>query len=102
MATAIGWFRPTEWREDGRELYFVRGTDGALFAVPIALSPELAPGEPELLFQDDNLAFRGHRYDVTPDGQRFLVPKVLEGSKSVIRVVDNWFAELKAFEGGAQ
>jgi len=88
------------WRGDGREIYYVDAT-GSLFVVPITLTPEFSPGRPERLFNHaETLQARGHRYDVTPDGQRFLVVKVLERSKSVIRVVDNWFTELRQLEGG--
>jgi len=86
------------WRADGRELYYV-DLEGTFFAVPVTLAPELAPGRPERLFtHPENLSRRGRSYDVTPDGQRFVVVKVLKKEKTVIRLVDNWFTELRDLE----
>ena len=85
------------WRGDGREMYYV-DSDGALFAVPVDYTPEFTAGAPERLFDAETLRGRGHRYDVTPDGQRFLVVKQIEPTRRVIRVVDNWFSELHELE----
>ena len=56
-----------------------------------------APGAAHELFTDERaFAGRGHRYDVAPDGQRFVVVETLEESPPpVIRVVQNWFAEFR-------
>jgi len=35
------------------------------------------------------------QYDISPDGQRFLMIKAVEGSTGQINVILNWFEELK-------
>lgn len=56
-----------EWRGDGRELFFYG--ENALQSVAIRTEPEFQAGTPTVLFERPSL----HDYDVTPDGQRFLV-----------------------------
>ncbi|HBY64394.1 MAG TPA: hypothetical protein DEH78_31625 [Solibacterales bacterium] len=63
------------WRGDGRELYFV-AESGDLMAAPIAAAgASLRPGTPVRLFtlEPDTPGWNDHRYDVTRDGQRFLL-----------------------------
>jgi hypothetical protein len=85
--------RSPRWRRDGKELYYVEG-GGKLCAVPIRTSPQFAPGDPEPLFTDFSLRARGHRYDVTADGNRFIVVKTIQRRAPVLRVVQNWLASL--------
>jgi dipeptidyl aminopeptidase/acylaminoacyl peptidase len=83
------------WRRDGRELFFVE--DGALVAVSVTTKPTFSMGPAERLFKDEE-AFdgRGHQYDVSADGERFvLVELVTESSVVSVHVVQNWFAEFK-------
>ena len=76
------------WRADGRELFY-RGRDGMLFAAPIAFDP-FDVGDPILLFGDAVGAF-----DVTPDGQRFLMRAPSDGAPTdELLVVLNWHQEL--------
>jgi hypothetical protein len=73
--SADGGVQP-RWRKDGQELFYIAG-DGKLMAVDIKTSPKFEAGIPKALF-DPNI-FGGSaaqsvfRYDVTPDGKRFLV-----------------------------
>jgi serine/threonine protein kinase/Tol biopolymer transport system component len=55
------------WRRDGKELFYL-SADNKLMAVPVTLNPTFQAGVPEALF-----SVRPSRYDVSPDGQRFLV-----------------------------
>ncbi len=87
------------WRTDGEELFYVEGD--TLMAVPVSTSPELTVGTPKPLFSSPGLLLNGARvlnYDVTPDGQRFVVWERIEAKEEAqqsIRVVQNWFAEFK-------
>ena len=78
------------WRRDGKELFYLTD-DNKLMAVPVTLGESaIAVGPPQLLFQT---RFRGNAapYDVTADGQRFLVNRVVEGSASApLNLVVNW------------
>jgi eukaryotic-like serine/threonine-protein kinase len=82
------------WRRDGRELYYIH--DGTLTAVPLQPGPEFRPGMPVPLFS--NAAFRvpggEPHYDVAPDGERFLIPERLGGTRK-IHFVQNWFAAFR-------
>ena len=87
------------WRGDGRELYYVSLT-GALTAVPLTVEKDhLTAGRPVTLFTEpslrtnNNLFFYGGAagYDVTPNGQRFLVNRMIrEPGSGPIHVVVNW------------
>ena len=88
------------WRKDGKELFYVEGD--ALMAVSVSTSPKLTIGAPEKLFSDDTLVFRPRidwlNYDVTPDGQRFVVrEREQEAGEAAVklRVVQNWYEEFR-------
>ncbi len=87
------------WKRDGQELFYRNGEQ--MMAVDITTQPSFSPGTPNLLFEGEYFANGGVRranYDVTPDGQRFVMIKAAEkdeGQKSKINVVLNWFEELK-------
>jgi Tol biopolymer transport system component len=86
------------WRRDGRELFYL-AQDGQAYAVPVTFSPKLHIGEPSPLFTialDARAAVHGGsaRFDVSPDGQQFLVPIVTSSEKSEIVVMQNWQAAL--------
>ena len=78
------------WRRDGKELFYVEGN--SLMAVPVTSSGTgFSIGRPQLLFTLESGFANG--YDVYPDGQRFIIPEPVEGSKPPsLRVVQNWSA----------
>ncbi|HEY6050297.1 MAG TPA: protein kinase, partial [Thermoanaerobaculia bacterium] len=59
------------WGRDGRELFFV-AADGVLMRVQVAPGPEMRFSAPGPLFSLPPFPFRSN-YDVSVDGQRFLV-----------------------------
>lgn len=92
------------WRRDGRELFYV-APDGAIMAAPVRISTDgraLERGVPTRLFRVP-IVFGGsppdnvkQQYDVTPDGQRFLINvSSEEASVAPITVVLNWTAALE-------
>ena len=89
------------WRRDGKELFYIAG-DGKLMAVDVKTAPRFEAGIPHALF-DSRMwspnAVAVFRYDVTPDGQRFLVNTPRQGEAAAapeaITVVLNWTAGLK-------
>ncbi len=86
------------WRKDGKELFYVEAD--SLMAVRVSMGPTLRLGSPEKLFSSEGLRIRSGRssnYDVTPDGQRFVLaePVAAEAEEPTIRVVQNWFAEFQ-------
>lgn len=87
------------WRGDSRELFYVSLT-GTLMAVPIEVEKgELRPARPAALFDEpslrtnNNVFFYGGAagYDVTPDGQRFIVNRMTGApGAGPIHIVLNW------------
>jgi len=81
------------WARDGQELFYRSG--GAVIAVPVQTDPNFTVGNPQVLFEGDyHLAPGGPNYDVSPDGERFLMIRGVEGT-SQLTVVLNWFSELE-------
>ena len=89
------------WTRSGRELIYVSPT-GALMGVGVARGPSWAVTTPTLLVKEGYFTIPvwwGRSYDVSPDGQRFLMIK--EGgtdgtaAPASIIVVQNWVEELK-------
>jgi Tol biopolymer transport system component len=85
------------WKRDGRELYYV-AADRRMMAVQIDPGPSRRYGAPRPLFQTDLKYLwqdtRNH-YDVTPDGQRFLIlaPRVDPRSAAYTMIL-NWSGAL--------
>jgi Tol biopolymer transport system component len=81
-----------KWRADGREVFFA-GPGRKLMAVDVQPGENLKLGAPRPLF---DLPGGTQGWDVTPDGQRFLVNVPVVGSNSVpLSLVVNWTAGLK-------
>ncbi len=71
-----------------------------MMMVDITTEPGFSAGNPKLLFEGQyfaNQAPANANYDVTPDGQRFIMIKAAdeEEEPGQINVVLNWFEELK-------
>ena len=84
------------WRADGSELFYITST-GTLMSAQVHKSEgEFAFDAPARLFQTHTVAKRWNLYDVTPDGQRFLVNLPVEWSNSSLITVTNWTEKLAA------
>jgi eukaryotic-like serine/threonine-protein kinase len=85
------------WNPNGRELFYRSGDK--MMAVDIATQPGFAAGKPRMLFKGQyEGGGPGANYDISPDGQRFLMIKPSESAETAptqINVVLNWFEELK-------
>ena len=87
------------WNRNGRELFYRNGTK--VMAVEITTKPGFSPGTPKMLFEGQYQTLptiSTPNYDVSPDGQRFLMLKPTEQELTAttqINVVLNWFEELK-------
>ena len=89
------------WAPDGRKLYYVRLDDpdqedwrGALMSVRVTTEAGFSPASPEVMFEGSYFTLRGRSYDISPDGQRFLMIKEDPAPLELI-LVQNWFEELK-------
>jgi serine/threonine protein kinase/Tol biopolymer transport system component len=86
------------WNANGRELFYRSGE--RMMAVDIATQQGFSAGTPRMLFEGryEPAPIPVANYDVSADGQRFLMLKQSEQAQSAptqINVVLNWFEELK-------
>jgi Tol biopolymer transport system component/predicted Ser/Thr protein kinase len=87
------------WNPNGRELFYRSGDK--MMAVDIATQPSFAAGKPRVLFEGQYVPTPATlpNYDVSPDGQRFLMmlmpSEQAQAAPTQINVVLNWFEELK-------
>lgn len=84
------------WASSGRELFYRQGN--RMMAVDISAQAELRAGKPRVLFEGPyvKVPYVGRNYDVTSDGQRFVMLKRSEESApQQINVILNWFEELE-------
>jgi hypothetical protein len=87
------------WRADGKEIFYV-AADGKMMSVEFGAA-SFKLGVPKSLFQT-RLEFDSvqRQYDVSADGQRFLLAQPLEEGASVpITVIFNWPTLLKKGAG---
>lgn len=97
--TPTGGSQP-RWSQDDRTLFFL-ALDGTLASVEVRAGQTLTVGRPQRVlsqpyFNGTNTA-RHSTYDVSPDGQRFLMVKPSESPadhQPTIVVVKHWFEEL--------
>jgi Tol biopolymer transport system component len=86
------------WRADGSELFFI-GADGQIMSAAVKTGgPEFEFETPKPLFKTRMLALIAgfHEFDVSPDGQRFLIGTLIGESKAAPpTVIMNWTALLK-------
>jgi hypothetical protein len=90
-----GWPR---WRRDGKEIFYL-APDRAIVAVPVSRQGsrlEIGAGRPLFTMRTRPQArLDAYNYDVSADGQRFLVNTFVEQSTSAaINIVINWPASL--------
>jgi serine/threonine-protein kinase len=85
----------SSWRRDERELYYRQGQ--AMMVASVNSEPHFSIGKPTVLFRGQFARIQGKNYDVTPDGQRFLMVLV-DGlvPPNDITVVWGWMEDLKS------
>jgi hypothetical protein len=104
QVSSDGGTRPV-WAQNRRELfYLIAGPGGGrsrMMSVPVQTSGSFAHGQASMLFEGQffvGTAFSRY-FDVSPDGQRFLMIKTSASpgaeTMSGVVVVLNWFEELK-------
>ena len=93
------------WSPDGRELFYL-ASPGQLMAVRVQTEPGFAAGNSEMIFEGHHYraaltrpsmslgSLYGRTYDVSPDGERFLMIQDAAPATEFILVL-NWFQELK-------
>jgi serine/threonine protein kinase len=87
------------WRSDGKELFYL-SLDGKMMAAPVTTGSKFDSGPPAALFQvtppQSNSLLEQFIYDVSHDGQRFLVNTPVNSVQTQqMTVILNWDADLK-------
>ncbi len=87
-----GW--TPRWNPTGDELLYVE--DNRMMSVPLMESQGFRFGQPEVLFESvqggaDNLRFSG--FDITGDGQQFIIATNAEEARPYLTIVQNWTRE---------
>jgi serine/threonine-protein kinase len=85
------------WNRNGRELFYRSGD--RMMAVDVVTQPSFSSGRPRQLFEGKYVSslfpLTGFAYDVSPDGQRFLMIEETGATTAAqINVVLNWAEEL--------
>lgn len=92
----IGRGKNPRWSGNGRELFYE--SDGSLMAVSVSTVDVFSPGIAAPLFTAEQVnadKLDGH-YDVSADGQRFVVIQQADPIETpTITIVENWFSEFK-------
>jgi Tol biopolymer transport system component len=93
QVSTAGGYQP-RWRGDGKELFYI-SPSGQLMSVDITPGIDSAPGRPAILFQTaifgGGATVNNWYWDVTADGQRFLINTVVGTAEpSMLNVVLNW------------
>jgi serine/threonine protein kinase/Tol biopolymer transport system component len=86
------------WRGDGKELFYL-SLDGKMMAAPVTTGVHFDAGTPAVLFQSTPrqpvLVYDLFVYDVSRDGQRFLInTQVKQGDSAPMSIILNWPAKL--------
>ncbi|MFQ5930707.1 MAG: hypothetical protein ACE5MK_13525, partial [Acidobacteriota bacterium] len=86
------------WAPSGEELFY--RTLESMMVVRIEPEPIFSAGRPKVLFTGRYFSTDGRSYDISPDGQRFLMMKEAgqteeASTRDALVVVENWFEEVK-------
>ena len=97
LVSTDGGTRP-RWSPTGRDLFYLH--EGRLFVAPVTTGATFTPGNPEMLFEGAFDGVAGRTYDVSPDGERFLIIKQADATSEMataprVIIVENWFEELQ-------
>jgi Tol biopolymer transport system component len=95
---SIGGGEQPRWRGDGKELFFL-SSDSKMMAAPVTTGTHFNAGAPVVLFQSTPrqpvLVYDLFVYDVSRDGQRFLInTQVKQADSAPMSVILNWPAKL--------
>jgi serine/threonine-protein kinase len=86
------------WSPDGRELFYRSGNKTLVVSIQTR-GQTLTAGSPQVLFEgqyvNHSIPAGFQYYDISPDGNRFLMLKEITPETTQINVVLNWFEELK-------
>ncbi len=103
VTVSSGGGRDARWSPDGSELFYRNLAGDRMMVVEVETEPTLGVSRPEVLFEGRYaVAFSGRNYDVSADGQRFVMiadeeagnPDAASPNTTLV-LVQNWFEEVK-------
>jgi dipeptidyl aminopeptidase/acylaminoacyl peptidase len=105
LVSTHGGSRPV-WSRNGRELFYQTADDSHIASVPITPGATFAFGRAQDIVDVRRFVMRipspgsagdsGRSYDVSPDGQRFLVLAPADNAPQQIVVIEHWLDEFSA------
>jgi Tol biopolymer transport system component len=98
-----------QWSRDGLEIFYLTANGTTMMSVPVTSTPNRRFGQPVKLFDLPNPIFVSYRwsgvgrpFDVSADGQRFLIPRAVRDperlspvSEASVLLIQNWLAEFR-------
>ena len=82
------------WKRSGGEIFYRSGD--RMMAVSVTTTPSFTAGTPRELFRGVFASTDIANYDVTADGQRFIMVQPYdETAERTIQLIDHWFEELE-------
>ena len=101
-STTSGGFAPV-WSPDGRRLFFLAIQPARLMVAEVETDPTFSRSTPTQAVRLTFPVIRGgRRFDLAPDGERFIVRTPSGGSQAAgdtpfigLIIIENWFEELK-------
>jgi Tol biopolymer transport system component len=82
------------WSRDGSELFYLSGNK--VMTVETSLGTAFSAGKPQALFEGEYYhSFEGPAFQVAPDGRFLMLKTPVESLPRELKVVLNWFEELK-------
>ena len=86
-----------KWRGDGKELFYL-SPDSKMVAVPVKTGPSFDPATPVVLFQANPREMLAtseqFSYEVSQDGEKFLINTHLKTATTPLSVILNWSAKV--------
>jgi hypothetical protein len=94
VAISVGGGTEPRWARQTGELFFRNGD--RMMVADVQVEGEFVASEPRVLFEVSYNAFDIVNYDVSPDGQQFVMIETdPQGDGRRLEIVLNWFEELK-------
>jgi hypothetical protein len=82
------------WRSDGKEIFYI-APDNRIMAAEVSSKGDVLEVVAVRPLFGPIVVLQSHAYDVSADGQRFLVRTVAQQGDAALTLVQNWNAGLK-------
>jgi hypothetical protein len=89
-----------KWSYSRKEIYFRSLDMKKMMVAGYEVAPSFVPDKCRVLWEGEYLDIAGYSYDITPEGENFLMKKSSETRNTTTRIelVTNWFDEIRQLE----